>query len=163
MKNLVDGKLKIAVVDPRFSKIASKAYKWIPIKPGTDAAFALAMIRWIIENKKYDVKFLESANKAAATKAGEQSWTNSSWLVKEDGSFLRASEIKLAEKEKRQNKDGKEWEFDPFVVLQNGQPVAFDPNDDKNAVSGDLLVDTKIGEFKVKTGLQLKNQHSQNY
>ncbi|MBI5730002.1 MAG: molybdopterin-dependent oxidoreductase [Ignavibacteriales bacterium] len=155
MKNLVDGKLKIAVVDPRFSKIASKAYKWIPIKPGTDAAFALAMIRWIIENKKFDVKFLESANKAAATKAGELSWTNSSWLVKEDGSFLRASEIKLAEKEKRQNKDGKEWEFDPFVVLRNGQPIAFDPNDDKNAVTGDLLVDTKIGEFKVKTGLQL--------
>lgn len=155
MKNLADGKLKIAVVDPRFSKIASKAYKWIPIKPGTDAAFALAMIRWIIENKKYDAKFLESANKAAAIKAGEQSWTNSSWLIKEDGTFLRASEIKLAEKEKRQNKEGKEWEFDPFVVLQNGQPVAFDPNDDKNAVTGDLLVDAKIGEYKVKSGLQL--------
>lgn len=155
MKRLKDKKIKIAVVDPRFSKIASKAYKWVPVKPGMEGAFALAMCRWIIENNKFDTKFLECANKAAAAAAGEQSWTNASWLVKEDGSFLRASEIKLAEKEKRQNKDGKEWEFDAFVVLKNGSPIVFDPNDDKNAVTGDLLVDTKIGEIKVKTGLQL--------
>ncbi len=169
MKNLVDKKVKIAIVDPRFSKIASKAYKWVPIKPGADGAFALGMIRWIIENKRYDTKFLESANKAAATAAGEQSWTNGTWLVKEDGSLLRASEVKikekgpdgkeiekvLAEKEKRQTKDGKEWEFDPFVVLKDGKPVAFDPNDEKNGVTGDLFVNTKVGDIAVKTGLQL--------
>ncbi len=33
MKNLVDGKLKIAVVDPRFSKIASKAGSGCPSSP----------------------------------------------------------------------------------------------------------------------------------
>ena len=138
MKNLVDKKVKIAVVDPRFSKIASKAHKWVPIKPGTDGAFALAMIRWIIENKRFDAKFLECANKAAAKAAGEQSWTNSTWLVKENGDFLHASEVKvkeldpvtkteiekpLAVKEKRQTKDGKEWEFDAFVVLKDGKPL----------------------------------------
>jgi len=160
MKNLVEKKVKIAVVDPRFSKIASKAYKWVPIKPGTEGAFALSMIHWIIENKKYDVKFLESANKAAAHAAGEQSWTNATWLVKEDGSFLRASEIKLAEKEKRQTKDGKEWEFDAFVVLKDGKPVAFDPNDEKNAVTGDLLVNTTVGGIQVKSGLQLLYESS---
>lgn len=155
MKNLVEKKVKIAVVDPRFSKIASKAYKWVPIKPGADGAFALGMIRWIIENKRYDVKFLKNANKAAAVAAGEQSWTNGTWLVKEDGSLLRASEIKLAEKEKRQTKDGKEWEFDAFVVMKGGKPAAFDPNDEKNTVTGDLFVNTKVGDIAVKTGLQL--------
>lgn len=169
MKNLVDKKVKIAVVDPRFSKIASKAYKWVPIKPGTEGAFALAMIRWIIENKKFDAKFLESANKAAAQAAGEQSWTNATWLVKEDGSFLHASEVtvvemgldgkkiekKLAEKEKRQNKEGKEWEFDALVVMKDGKPMAFDPNDEQVAVTGDLLVNTKVGDIAVKSGLQL--------
>ena len=169
MKNLVENKVKIAVVDPRFSKIASKAYKWLPIKPGTDASFALAMIQWIIQNKKYDAKFLGAANKAAATAAQEQSWTNGSWLVKTDGAFLRASEVvvkiknpdgtesskPLAEKEKRLDKEGKEWEFDAFVVLSDGKPVAFDPNDEKNVVVGDLFVDTKVGNTAVKTGLQL--------
>jgi len=155
MKRLKEKKVKIAVVDPRFSRIASKAYKWIPIKPGTEAAFALAMSRWIIENNKFDVKFLQCANKAAAVAAGESSWTNASWLVKDDGSFLRASEIKLAEKERRQNKQGKEWEFDAFVVMKDGKPAPFDPNDDKNPAVGDLLVNTMIGDISVKSGLQI--------
>jgi tetrathionate reductase subunit A len=176
MKRLVEKKVKIAVVDPRFSKIASKAYKWIPAKPGSEGALVMGIIRWLIENKKYDVKFLESANKAAASKAGELSWTNGTWLVKEDGSLLRASEVKikekgpdgkeiekvLAEKEKRQTKDGKEWEFDAFVVLKDGKPVAVDPNDDKNPVVGDLFVSTEVGGIKVKSGLQLVKEAAES-
>lgn len=155
MKNLVNKKVKLTVVDPRFSKLAAKAQKWIPIKPGTDAAMLMAMIRWIIENKRYNEKFLMNANKAAATAAGETSWSNASWLVKEDGSFLRASEIKLAEKEIRKTADGKDWEFDPFVVMKDGKPVAFDPVDTKTAVAGDLLGSTTLGGIKAKSGLQL--------
>jgi anaerobic selenocysteine-containing dehydrogenase len=155
MQRLVEGKVKIAVVDPRFSKIAAKAYKWVPAKPGSEAALALGMIRWIIEQKRFDEKFLGAANKAAAKTAGEQSWTNAAWLVKEDGAFLRASEIGLAPKEKRQTKEGKEWEFDPFVILSKGQPVAFDPNDEKNAAVGDVLVNTTVSGIKVKSSLQI--------
>src|SRR3990170_7235305 len=50
-KGITDGRLKIAVVDPRFSVSASKAWKWLPNKPGTEAAIAMAMVRWIIENR----------------------------------------------------------------------------------------------------------------
>lgn len=154
MKRFAEKKLKMVVVDPRFSKIASKAQKWIPIKTGADGAFALGMIQWIIDNKKYDEKFLSAANKAAATAAGELTWTNATWLVKEDGSLLRASEIKLAEKEKRVGKDGKEWEFDAFVVMKDGKPTAFDPNDENNPVIGNLFVNSQIVEIKVKSGFQ---------
>jgi tetrathionate reductase subunit A len=154
MRRLAEGRLKLTVVDPRFSKIASKAHRWIPIKPGTEAAFVLALIRWIIENKKFDEKFLAAANKAAAAAAGEQSWTNAAWLVKADGTFLRGSDIGLA-KEKRTGEAGKEWEFDPFVVLKDARPVAFDPNDEKTAVTGELLVDTTIEGKPVKSVLQL--------
>src|SRR3989338_7928284 len=53
-ENLTTGYTKIAVVDPRFSKLASKAHKWLPIKPGEDTALAMAMIRWMIDNKHFD-------------------------------------------------------------------------------------------------------------
>lgn len=155
MKNLVDGKLKIAVVDPRFSKIASKAWRWVPARPGTEAALALGMIRWILENDRFDKKFLSAANKAAAKAASEQSYTNATWLVKEDGSFLHAAEAGLALKETRYAKDGKAWEFDAYVVQQSGKLVAVDPNDDKNAVVGDCLVEATVAGKKVKSGLQL--------
>lgn len=154
------GKLKYVVIDPRMSRTAAKAWKWLPNVPGTEAAIALALIRWVIEHERYDATFLANANRAAADADGEPSWSNATWLVKidengEPGKFLRASEIGLAQKETRTNKDGKEWEFDAFVVLKDGQPVAFDPNDEDNAVEGDLLVDTSVGGFRVKSSMQL--------
>jgi len=145
-RGIVEGRLKIAVVDPRFNKTAAKAWKWLPIKPGTEAALALAMIRWIIENKRYDAKYLSNANKAAAAAEKEPTWTNACWLVKiKEGkpeAFLRAKELGLTEE-------------DRFVVLQDGKPVAFDPYDTANPVKGDLLVDTEVQGIKVKSSLQV--------
>ena len=36
---------KLVVFDPRMSITAAKADEWLPVKPGTDLAVALAMIR----------------------------------------------------------------------------------------------------------------------
>jgi anaerobic selenocysteine-containing dehydrogenase len=64
--HLADGGLKFAVIDPRLSKIAGKAWKWLPNKPGSEGAIALGLIRWVIENERYDARYLANANKAAA-------------------------------------------------------------------------------------------------
>lgn len=158
--NLVSGRTKIAVVDPRFSKLASKAWKWLPLKPGTDAAVALGMIRWMIENKRYDEKFLKCANQAAAKHAGESSWCNATWLVHiEDGKpgkLVRAADHGIAAAEMRKTKDGKEYQEKFLVVMDNGKPVAFDPNDKEKPVMGDLFVDTQLEDgTRVKSGLQV--------
>ena len=69
--------MKIIVVDPILSPTAAKADEWLPIKPGTDTAFLLAMIHVIIiELGRYDEIFLKQK-------------TNSPYLVKPDGYFLR--------------------------------------------------------------------------
>lgn len=161
--NQVERGMKIVVVDPRFSKTASRAWKWLPIKPGTEGALALALIGWVIDNQRYDARYLAAANKAAAAAIGEPTWTEASWLVKLDdhgkpGPFLRASEIGLKEKEERplSTDPDKTFEFDYFVALVGGKPVAVDPYAEEDAVSGDLLVDTiKLGDFSVKSGLQV--------
>ncbi|MBI2907088.1 MAG: molybdopterin-dependent oxidoreductase [Chloroflexi bacterium] len=169
VNGISSGRLKYVVVDPRLSKLASKAAKWLPIRPGTEAAMALALIRWVIENKRYDARFLANANKAAAAADKEASWCNASWLVKltdgKTGDFLRASEIGLTRKESKKDKDGKditvftiagkEYAYDLLVCLKEGRPVAFDPNDDKNAVEGDLMVDTRVDGVAVKSSMQL--------
>jgi anaerobic selenocysteine-containing dehydrogenase len=162
-QRVADGDLRIAVVDPRASKTAAKAWKWVPIKPGGEGAMAFGMIRWILEQQRYDARYLANANKGAAKADGEPTWCNATWLVKiekgQPGGFLRASEIGLP-KEKRTHKDKKTgeetaYEFDPFVVMQDGKPVAFDPYSEKTPVEGELLVSTEVNKVPVKSGLQI--------
>ncbi|NLI83326.1 MAG: molybdopterin-dependent oxidoreductase [Deltaproteobacteria bacterium] len=158
-EGMIDGRMRIAVVDPRCSKTAARAWKWLPVRPNGVAAVAMGMIHWIIENKRYDARYLSNANKAAALADKEPTWTQATWLVKMTeegipGPFLRGSDIGIAP-EKRTKKDGGEWEFDPFVVSKGGQLTPFDPNDEKEAVEGDLLVDTRVNGTRVQSVLQV--------
>jgi thiosulfate reductase/polysulfide reductase chain A len=58
MKGLQKG-AKMVVVDPWCSETANKATEWIPIRPGTDGAMALAMANVIISEKLYNKQFIE--------------------------------------------------------------------------------------------------------
>lgn len=163
--NLVEGRTRIAVVDPRFSKLASKAWKWLPLKPGTDGALAMGILRWMLDEGRYDAKFLACANPAAAKAAGEDSWCNASWLVVvkdgKPGKLLRASDLGIAKPERRaftdpSTKEEAEYEEKFMVAMVGGVPTALDPNDATNAVMGDLFVDTTLPDgTAVKTGLQI--------
>ena len=55
----IENGARFIVVDPYCSFTASKAHEWIPIKPSTDGAMALAMANVIIESKLYDQKFVD--------------------------------------------------------------------------------------------------------
>ncbi len=126
---VVNHGLKFAVVDPRLSRSAGKADWWIPIKPGGDGAFAMGMIRWLLDNDRFDRRFLENVNAAAAAEDGETGWTTASYLVKFEGDrparYLRADELGI----------GTDLQF---VVSRGGELRAVDPNDKTNAVEGDL-------------------------
>lgn len=50
---------ELVVIDPRFSRTASKADWWIPIRPGTDAALILAMTQYIVEKDLHDEHYLK--------------------------------------------------------------------------------------------------------
>ena len=55
----LDSGAKLTVVDPRLSNIASKADRWLPIKPATDMALLLAWIRLVIEEGLYDKEYIK--------------------------------------------------------------------------------------------------------
>ena len=50
--------LKIIVVDPRYSETASKADLWLPLRPGSDAALALALLHTVIYEGLADYEFI---------------------------------------------------------------------------------------------------------
>ena len=55
----IDRGAKVVYLDPRFTKTASKATEWLPIKPGNDLAFHLALLNIIIGEKLYNRSFVE--------------------------------------------------------------------------------------------------------
>ncbi|WP_022670362.1 molybdopterin-dependent oxidoreductase [Hippea alviniae] len=50
--------MKVIVLDPRLSETAAKADKWIPIKPGSNMPFLMAVIHQLIKNEWYEDEFL---------------------------------------------------------------------------------------------------------
>ena len=110
------------VIDPVLTNADSLASgdrsRWVPIKPGTDSALAMAMIRWIIEQQRYDRHYLVQPNLKAAEAAGEASWSNATHLVivqpghPRDGRYLRGSDMGMVFTDEERYKDK-----DPFVVF----------------------------------------------
>lgn len=148
---LINGRLKLAVVDPQLSKVASKAWKWLPSKPGTDGALGLGLIRWILENNRFDKNYLQNANLAAAKADKESTWSDASYLVKivngRPGKFLRANEVKLSTENQ-------------FVVYSQGSFVAVDPNSTQKGIEGELFVTTQLEGITLKSSLQLLKEEA---
>ena len=71
---------KIYCLDPRYSRSASFADVWIPMRPGTDGALMLAIANYAWENGYTDEDYF--ANKSIAP-----------LLIKEDGTYLTHSEM----------------------------------------------------------------------
>ena len=69
--------MKVVVVNPICSHAAAKADEWVPIRPGTDGYFALALLNILLnELGVYDVSFLKR-------------FTNGPYLVGPDGQYVR--------------------------------------------------------------------------
>ncbi|HEX3015633.1 MAG TPA: molybdopterin-dependent oxidoreductase [Desulfobacteria bacterium] len=58
MIDMVARGAKVIVLDPRFSKTAAKA-EWLPIRPGTDLAFFLALLNVVVKEKLYNQAFVQ--------------------------------------------------------------------------------------------------------
>jgi len=72
---------KLIVVDPVFTPLASKADLWLPIRPGTDGAMALAWMNVIVDEDLYDKQFITQ-------------WSNGPFLVRsDDGKLLTAADL----------------------------------------------------------------------
>jgi molybdopterin-containing oxidoreductase family molybdopterin binding subunit len=105
LQNALDAGAKLTVIDPQFTVSASKADKFVRIKPGTDAVLAMAMINEIVEQGWQDDEYMKAATVAP-------------FLVKEsDGKYLRMSDLGVAPTEGPVSAStGKPTIIDPIAV-----------------------------------------------
>ena len=68
-------KAKLIVVDPRFTRTASVADYYAPIRTGTDIAFLGALINYLISNNKYQSEYVKA-------------YTDASFIVNGDFDFV---------------------------------------------------------------------------
>ncbi|HEY3367589.1 MAG TPA: molybdopterin-dependent oxidoreductase [Symbiobacteriaceae bacterium] len=145
LTNAIARGLKLVVVDPRLSKTAEKAHLWVPVKPGGDPALAIGMIRWIIENKRYDAHFLTKPGGKAAQAGHEPNWSDATHLVN----------VSAPGKPKLKAKDLGLGDETQFVVLQNGQPALAE-----TATEGQLEVDGEVKGIKIKSAFTLLKERA---
>ncbi|WP_391487607.1 tetrathionate reductase subunit TtrA [Leclercia tamurae] len=77
-------KFNYVVVSPALpltTVLADDHGHWLAVKPGTDSALAMAMIRWIIDNERYAAEYLTLTSREAMVRAGDKSWSNATWLA----------------------------------------------------------------------------------
>jgi len=133
--------------------------KWVPIKPATDGAFGLAMIRWIIENNLHNISYLSSPNLAVAKKRGFNSWTNACHLVIDDPKhpnnrkLLRAEDLGLTtpplpEPDPKQTAPAKKLDYFITIDKASGKPAIY-----TDSQEGDI---TFQGELTVAEGRTVK-------
>ncbi|MBI2185203.1 MAG: molybdopterin-dependent oxidoreductase [Thaumarchaeota archaeon] len=108
------GNIRVVSVDPVCNFAASKAEEWIPIRPGTDGAFLLALVNLLVnEYGIYDAGFLKAS-------------TNAPYLIGEDGLYMRDAVT------------GKPLIWDS----EDGTPKAFDdPTVNDYALEGSYSID----------------------
>lgn len=79
-----EGGAKLITIDPLYSATAAHSDEWVPIRVGTDAALMGAIINYLIENDLADTEYLKAKSVAPL-------------LVKEDGTYVRLSDLGKAE------------------------------------------------------------------
>lgn len=152
-----DGKLDYVVVDPVLNNAqngpSGDRSRWVPIKPGTDGALAMAIIGWMFDHDRINHAYLAQPSAAAAEVAGEPSWTNATHLViveeghQRYGRFLRGSDIGLAV-------EGDAYsDVDPFLIASEAGPVPVGA--EAAPLFFDGVVATAKGPVAVKTSLTL--------
>jgi formate dehydrogenase major subunit len=87
---------KLIVVDPRFTRSASVADFYAPIRQGTDIAFLLGLINYCIQNDKVQWDYVKA-------------FTNASYLVREGFSFSDGLFVGYDEQKRDYNRT--EWEY----------------------------------------------------
>lgn len=172
--------MKAVLIDPvlqngMYTSPDSAESSWVPIRPGSDGAMAMAMVRWAFEQKKINEAYLSAPSKEAAAKRKNPSWTNATYLVIQEpdhpdfGKFLRAEQIGLSSSSAPAAQAPAGGGPAPvptpdYVVIDtaSGKPMLYSQSEE-----GTILYSGKLNvggtDVLVKTSLQLLMEEANRY
>jgi len=144
MKALDNG-AKLTYIDPRVTVTATKASRYLMIRPGTDLALNYALMHVIIKERLYDLDFIDRwAQGFSELKSFVQQYTPE-WAEKETG--IPAHEIISLARELGQDK--------PSVIFHFGYRGAHHTNEIYMRRSI-LMLNALMGSIEAKGGLFIK-------
>ena len=76
---------KLIVVDPRYTRTASVSDFYAPIRPGSDIAFLMGVIRWCIENDKVQWEYVRNFTNAPLLVKDEFGWADGLFTGYDEG------------------------------------------------------------------------------
>lgn len=153
---LRDAGMKVINLCPMIAPSNPNPDEWIPIKVGTDAAFALAMQYVMIHElgakyPGYDIEFLKKR-------------TNAPYLIRPDGMYMRAEgtgDKKVKDKTRLDQEFGKPLVWD---AVENKAKTFDDPTIKDFALEGTYKIKWKdMAEVECKTAFQLLKEHVTKY
>jgi thiosulfate reductase/polysulfide reductase chain A len=139
----------IIVVDPRFSVAAGKAKYYLPIKPGTDIALLLAWISVIVNEKLYDVDYVEKYGFGFENFAAEVSQYTPEWAYIETGidpEVIRETAREMAR-------------YKPATLIHPGRHVTW-YGDDAQRSRAIALLNALLGSWGRKGGFYIPYNYS---
>src|ERR1700744_3019362 len=99
MEAKIENGAKLAVIDPRFTRTASVADLYAPIRPGTDIAFLNGLIRYLLEKDAIQHEYVRA-------------FTNAGLIVKQEFGFVDGLFSGYNEESRSYDKSSWEYEFD---------------------------------------------------
>ncbi|NWG26970.1 MAG: molybdopterin-dependent oxidoreductase, partial [Ignavibacteriaceae bacterium] len=137
----VEKDASIIVVDPRFSVAAGKAKYYLPIKPGTDLALLLAWMSVIVNEKLYDIDYVNKYGFGFENFAAEISQYTPEWAYIQTGidpEIIRETAREMAR-------------YKPATLIHPGRHVTW-YGDDAQRSRAIALLNALIGSWGRKGG-----------
>ncbi|MCB2380715.1 tetrathionate reductase subunit TtrA [Shewanella sp. SR1] len=137
---------------------------WLPIRPATDSALAMGMLRWIIDNQRYAGEFLSAPNVDAAKASGYRGFSNAGFLIISEpthpryGQYLFASDLGLPFEGKVYGEQDSQ-----LVVDATSGEVVLATQSQKAKLEVDQSVDTPKGVIAVKSSFQLLSEAAHSF
>lgn len=109
-KAMAERGAKVIVADPRFTKTATKAHIYAPLRPGTDIAFLYGIMNYAIENNLYFHEYVAN-------------YTNASYLINPAYALNEGAFSGLTEKDGKFSYDTTSWQYQ-----KDGDAIKKDPS-----------------------------------